>query len=293
VPLRTDGRAIGVVAYVPRNPGRALEPEQRHLLDAFTRHGAIAFERVSLAQDAEAAKLRARTEELRSSLLSAVSHDLRTPLAAIGGAASALRGGAPGLDAARREELVETIADEAARLERLVANLLDMTRLESGVSEFRRDWVPADEIVGSALNRLDAALTGRAVTVDLPQDFPLLYVDPVLFEQVLINLLENAVRHTPAGTPIAITARADTEQVILEIADRGPGIETESLERVFEKFHRGPEASAGGVGLGLAICRGIVEAHGGRIRAAHRDGGGSIFTVSLPRGAEAPPEEPQ
>jgi two-component system sensor histidine kinase KdpD len=293
MPLRTNGRALGVVAYVPRIAGRALEPEQQHLLEALARQGAVALERVSLSQDAEAAKLRARTEEMRSSLLSAVSHDLRTPLAAIGGAASALRDGAPGLDDARREELVETIEDEAARLERLVANLLDMTRLESGVLDFRRDWVPADELIGSALNRLDAALTGRPVSVELPHDLPLLYVDPVLFEQVLINLLDNAARHTPARTPIAIGARSDASEVTIDIADRGPGISERLRERIFEKFQRGPGAATGGVGLGLAICRGIVEAHGGRIAVANRDGGGTVFTIVLPRGADAPPEEPQ
>jgi two-component system sensor histidine kinase KdpD len=293
VPLRTNDRGIGVIAYVPRIAGRALEPEQRHLLEALARQGAVALERVSLSQDAEAAKLRARTEEMRSSLLSAVSHDLRTPLAAIGGAASALRGGAPGLDDARREEMVETIGDEAARLERLVANLLDMTRLESGVLEFRRDWVPADELIGSALNRLDTALAGRPVTIELPHDLPLLYVDPVLFEQVLINIVDNASRHTPAGTPISITARADRAEVTIEIADRGPGISEGLLQRIFEKFQRGPGAAAGGVGLGLAICRGIVEAHGGRILAANRDDGGTIFTVVLPRGQDAPSAEPR
>lgn len=192
----------------------------------------------------------------------------------------------------RREELVETIGDEAARLERLVANLLDMTRLESGVLEFKRDWVPADEIVGSALNRLDASLAGRSVTVELPRDLPLLKVDPVLFEQVLINLLENASRYTPAGTPIAITARADAEHVTIEVADRGPGIPERALERIFEKFQRGVAVTPGGVGLGLAICRGIVEAHGGTIRAANQDGGGAVFTLSLPRGADMPAEEP-
>jgi two-component system sensor histidine kinase KdpD len=292
-PLRAGGRGLGVIAYVPKIPGRALEPEQRHLLEALARQGAVALERVSLSQDAEAAKLRARTEEMRSSLLSAVSHDLRTPLAAIGGAASALRGGAPGLDDARREEMVETIADETARLERLVANLLDMTRLESGVLEFRRDWVPADELVGSALNRLDAALAGRPVTIDIPHDLPLLWVDPVLVEQVLINVLDNASRHTPAGTPIAIAATAGAADVALTIADRGPGIPDGLRERVFEKFQRGTGSAAGGVGLGLAIARGIVEAHGGRITVAERDGGGAIFTIELPRGENAPPEEPR
>jgi two-component system sensor histidine kinase KdpD len=293
VPLRTNGRGLGVVAYVPRIAGRALEPEQKNLLEALARQGAVAFERVSLSQDAEAAKLRARTEEMRSSLLSAVSHDLRTPLAAIQGAASALRGGAPGLDDARREELVETIEGEAARLERLVGNLLDMTRLESGVLDFRRDWVPADELIGSALNRLDATLDGRPVTIDLPRDLPLLYVDPVLFEQVLINVLENAAKHTPRGTPIAIAARSDPEQVTIEISDRGPGISATPIERIFDKFQRGPGASAGGVGLGLAISRGIVEAHGGTILASNREGGGAAFAVRLPRGTEVPPEEPQ
>jgi two-component system sensor histidine kinase KdpD len=293
IPLRTDGKGLGVVVYVPRIAGHALEPEQRHLLEALARQGAVALERVSLSQDAEAAKLRARTEELRSSLLSTVSHDLRSPLAAISGAASALRGGAPGLDDARREEMVETIGDEAARLERLVANLLDMTRLESGVLDFRRDWVPADELVGSALNRLDAALNGRPVTIDLPRELPLLYVDPVLLEQVLINILDNASRYTPAGTPIAISARAEAKEVTLEIADRGPGISPELRERIFEKFQRGTASGAGGVGLGLAICRGVVEAHGGRILVANRDGGGATFTIVLPRGADAPSEEPR
>jgi two-component system sensor histidine kinase KdpD len=167
-----------------------------------------------------------------------------------------------------------------------------MTRLESGVLEFRRDWVPADELLGSALNRLDAILTGRTVTIDLPRDLPLLYVDPVLFEQVIINLLENAARHTPAGTAIDIAAGADDERLTIEVRDRGPGIPEGSSERIFGKFQRGQGNEAGGVGLGLAICRGIVEAHGGEIHAGNRMDGGAVFTVTLPREATPPSEEP-
>ena len=292
LPMTASGRSLGVLAFVPRVPGRALDAEQRHLLEALAQQGAVAFERVDLAEAAEAANLRARTEEMRSSMLSAVSHDLRTPLAAIGGAASALAGGAPGLDDAKREELVATIGGEAARLERLIANLLDMTRLESGALDFRRDWVPVDELVGSALNRVDAALDGRPVTLDLPRDLPLVDVDPVLFEHVAVNLLENAARHTPPGTPIAIAAHADDERVTIEISDRGPGLPETLLARAFEKFQRAPDAAPGGVGLGLAICRGIVEAHGGEIRASNRSGGGAVFTITLPRGTGAPAAEP-
>jgi len=292
VPLTSDGRVLGVMAYLPRVAGRAPEVEQRHLLDALARQGALAIERVSLASDAEAADLRARTEEMRSSLLSAVSHDLRTPLAAITGAASALIGGAPGLDAARRDELAETIGEESARLERLVGNLLDMTRLASGALDVKREWIPAEELVGGVLTRLEHALAGRPVKTSLAAGLPLLSVDPVLFEQVLVNLIDNAVKHTPPGTPIEIDARLAPGGIEIEIADRGPGIPVGSEELLFERFRRGAGATAQGSGLGLAICRGIVEAHRGTIRAAGRPGGGAVFTIVLPRRDDAPTAEP-
>jgi two-component system sensor histidine kinase KdpD len=187
--------------------------------------------------------------------------------------------------------MVETIGDEAARLERLVANLLDMTRLESGVLEFRRDWVPADELLGSALNRLDAVLTGRTVTIDLPRDLPLLYVDPVLFEQVLINLLENAARHTPAGTPIEIAARADAERLTIEIADRGPG------SRRVERAHlrKVPEGGWDRVGWRWPRSRDLPRDRRRPWRGDPRrkpQGRRAVFTVTLPREATAPSEEP-
>jgi two-component system, OmpR family, sensor histidine kinase KdpD len=288
VPLTADGRGLGVMAYVPRVPGRAPDAEQRHLLDALARQGALAIERVGLAEDAEAAELRARTEEMRSSLLSAVSHDLRTPLAAITGAASALTGGAPGLDAAQREELAATIFEESARLEKLVGNLLDMTRLASGALDVKREWIPAEELVGGVLTRMEGALVGRDVETHVEPGLPLLSVDSVLLEQVLVNLVDNAIKHTPKGTPIEIGARAVPSGIALEVADRGSGIPQGSEDLLFEKFRRGAGAHSGGSGLGLAICRGIVEAHRGTIVAANRPGGGAVFTVTLPRSDNTP-----
>jgi two-component system sensor histidine kinase KdpD len=240
--------------------------------------------------EAESAKLRAETEELRSSLLSSVSHDLRTPLAAITGAASTLADEGARLSAAERGELVETIGEEAARLERLVANLLDMSRLESG-AKLRKEWIPLEEIVGSALRRLDRRLSGRPVRARLPEGPGLVEVDPVLFEQALVNLLENAAKHTPPGTPIDLDARRVEGAIVLEIADRGPGIATGDEHRIFEKFERGG-TSAPGAGLGLAICRAIVHAHGGSIAVRGRDGGGAVFSVRLP-GAERTVELPR
>jgi len=292
VPFTTEGRVLGVMTYVPRVAGRAPGAEQRHLLDALARQGALALERVGLAAGAEAAALRARTEAMRSSLLSAVSHDLRTPLAAITGAASALTGGAPGLDPAQRDELAETIYEESARLERLVANLLDMTRLASGAVTVKREWIPVEELVGGVLTRLDPALKGREVKTNVAPGLPLLSVDPVLFEQVLVNLVDNAIKHTPPASPIEIGSHALPRGIAIEIGDRGPGVPRGSEELIFEKFQRGASAGTSGVGLGLAICRGIVEAHGGTIQVTPRDGGGAVFTIALPSGDDLPAVEP-
>ncbi len=244
------------------------------------RTAALAAERARLAEEARAAAVEAQGEKLRSTLLSAVSHDLRTPLAAITGAATTLRDDRGGLDPGQREEMVATICEEAERMERLIANLLDMTRLESGAVTVRREWVPLEEVVGSALTRLDARLAGRAVEVALPEDLPLVSVDPVLLEQLFFNVLENATRHTPAGTPLAIAARArDDGGVEVTLSDRGPGLPPGAEARVFERFfHLG----SGGVGLGLAIARGVAEAHGGSLSAQRREGGGTRFLLKLP-----------
>lgn len=246
------------------------------------------LERVRLAAEAEAASLKARTEELRSSLLSSVSHDLRTPLAAITGAATALLDDHAPVPEGQRRELIESICEDAERLERLVGNLLDMTRLESGALQPRREWVPVEELVGGALHRAETRLEGRPVAVAVADHLPLLHVDPVLLEQALINLLDNAARHTAAGGPIEVTARLDGAALLLAVSDRGPGLPAGAGERVFEKFYRGVASGGEGAGLGLPICRGIVEAHGGRLRAFDRPGGGATFEIALPRPSEQP-----
>lgn len=244
-------------------------------------------ERLRLAREAEAASLRARTEELRSSLLSSVSHDLRTPLAAITGAATTLKDTIAPVPEHERAELLASICEEAERMERLVGNLLDMTRLQSGAVTPKREWVPLEELTGSALNRLEARLQGREVTVTVPRELPLLHVDPVLFEQLLINLLENAARHTPPRTPIELFARAEAGTTQVEVRDRGPGLPPGDVTRLFEKFQRGPGSA--GAGLGLAIAKAIAESHGGHLGATPREGGGAVFAVGLPAPGEQPP----
>jgi two-component system, OmpR family, sensor histidine kinase KdpD len=279
MPLRVGSSRLGVLALVPTHKG-ALRSDQRAFLDVLARQVAIALERVRLSEEAKQAALRAKTEETRSSLLSAVSHDLRTPLASITGAATSLRDDHD-LPLPTRDDLVESIVDQAERMERLVANLLDMTRLDSGGIELKRDWVPLEEIIGSALTRLEARLGDRKVKVSVPPEVPLVFVDPVLFEQVFVNLLENAEKYTTRDSPIDIRAYRDEEAIVIEVRDRGPGLPEGAEARVFEKFYRGPHTGASGVGLGLPICKGIVEAHGGTIQAESQSGRGAIFRISL------------
>jgi two-component system sensor histidine kinase KdpD len=282
------GRGLGVVAFTGVT---GVDHEDRAVCEAFTRQAAVAFERFRLSEEARVAALRARTEELRSALLSTVSHDLRTPLAVVTGAATTLRDNAS-LDAPTRSALIDTICDEAERLERLVRNLLDMTRVQAGALSVKREWVPAEEVIGSARARLQRQLAGREVKVSLDSAMPLLSGDPLLLEQVVLNLLENAGKYSPAGSPIDVVVREGAGFIELEVADRGPGFDAKDAERLFEKFYRGTRTVAG-AGLGLAVCRGIVEAHGGVITAQLREGGGARFVVSLPVTGTPPalPEE--
>lgn len=288
-PLAVAGEVVGVLAIEPRS-GRGLDQEQREQLEAFARQAAFALERLKLTEDARLAALRAKTEELRSSLLSAVSHDLRTPLAVITGAATTLRDDA-GLPRETREELVTSVCNEAVRLERLVANLLDMTRLESGAVTLAREWVPIEEVVVAALAQLESRLGGRDVKVDAPSDLPLVSIDPVLVEQLFVNLLENAAKYAGDGA-IEVIARAEPGAMTVTVADDGPGLPPGMEERVFERFYRGRHVGVTGVGLGLPICRAICEAHGGSIHAATRSGGGAVFTISLPIVGRAPSVPP-
>jgi K+-sensing histidine kinase KdpD len=231
--------------------------------------------RVRRARDAE---VRARTEELRSSLLSAISHDLRTPLAAITGMATQLRDSAKTPD---DREALDTIVDEAKRLATILTNVLAMTRVER--SEVQGEWVPVEELVGATLDRAEAVLAGRDVAIDVPAELGITG-DPVLVEQLLLNLVDNAAKHTPAGSPIAIRAARAGAGVEIEVSDRGDGLPPVPVDQLFAKFVRGPGVTAPGAGLGLAVCRGIAIAHGGEIGARARDGGGATFRVWLPGG---------
>jgi two-component system sensor histidine kinase KdpD len=292
LPLRGSRGPVGVLAVQPGASRILAVPDQLHLLETFAAQTGIALERARLAEEAQQATVTAETERLRSALLSAVSHDLRTPLATITGATSSLLDGGERLDAATRQELLEVAHEEAERLNRLVRNLLDMTRLEAGAVQIRKEWHPLEEIVGAALNRLERRLADRPVTTRIPDDLPLVPLDGVLIEQVLLNLLDNALRHTPSGSPIEVSAALDGDRVRIEVADRGPGVRPGDEARVFDRFYRGRSDTAdGGVGLGLTVCKGIVEAHGGRIEAINRPAGGVAVRFTLPLG-EKPPAIP-
>jgi len=291
LPLRDARERVGVLGVMPSDPRRFVDPEQRALLDVFATQTAAALGRARLAIEAQQAQLQMETERLRSSLLSSVSHDLRTPLGVISGAATALLE-PEGLSSEARRDLLVTVYEEAQRLNRLVRNLLDMTRIASGAIKVKKEWQPLEEVVGSALNRLEEQLKGRVVDVELAPELPLVPIDAVLVEQVFINLLENATKYAPPPSPVRIAARADAERhaVVVEVADRGPGIPADQLDRVFEKFYRLPrEGGGGGAGLGLAICRGVVEAHGGKIWVENREGGGAVFRFTIPTEG-SPPE---
>jgi two-component system, OmpR family, sensor histidine kinase KdpD len=288
LPLVASRGVVGVLGVRPMDANHAMPPEQVHLLEIFANQAALAIERAHLAREAQHAEVQIETERLRNALLSSVSHDLRSPLTAITGATSTLLENGEALDPSTRRELVLSIYEEGDRLNRLVRNLLDMTRLESGSVRVRKEWQPLEEVIGAALIRLDRQLEGRPVDTDLPPDLPLVPLDDALIEQVLVNLLENALKYTPPDSPIRIAAWAAEDEITLEVADRGPGIAPGDEERIFEKFYRArkyrSEASGSerGVGLGLTICRGMVQAHGGRIWAQHREGGGAAFRFTLP-----------
>jgi two-component system sensor histidine kinase KdpD len=247
----------------------------------------LALERARLAEEAQRVYAQVQNELLRNALLSSVSHDLITPLAVVQGAATALLDGAEALTPKRRRDYLQTISEEASHLHRLVKNLLDMTALQAGSLRVKKAWHPLEEVVGVALNRLEEALGGRSVEVSIAPEVALVPADEILLQHVFLNLIENATRYTPLTARLRVGARPVPEGVEIEVADSGPGVPDEEREAIFEKFHRASTA-AGGMGLGLTICRGIVVAHGGRIWCENSNEGGASFRFVLPFDGEAP-----
>jgi two-component system, OmpR family, sensor histidine kinase KdpD len=289
VPLRASTGAVGVLVARPEDTRYFAVPAHAALLDTFASQIALALERAQLGEHAQRAQLEVQNERLRNALLSSVSHDLRTPLAVIKGAVTALLEVSPHRSPERQQEYLTSISDEASRMNRLVRNLLNMTSLEAGALRVRnKEWQPLEEVIGVALNRLDEQLDDRQVQVEIPPDASLVPFDAVLLEQVFVNLVENATKYTPPSSAIFISARRLAQAVEVTVADSGAGVPAGEEESIFEKFHRAAKTGPG-MGIGLTICRGIVVAHGGTIRYAPAEGGGASFRFTLPLDEAGPP----
>ncbi|OAJ70843.1 hypothetical protein A7976_05115 [Methylobacillus sp. MM3] len=286
-PLRGSTRIRGVLAVAPLDDEVLLQEDQP-LLEAVASLIAIAVERLHYVDVAQQAEVQMASERLRSSVLSALSHDLRTPLTILVGLADTLSLSRPPL-AGKQQVMAEAVRDQSMRISGLVENLLDMARLHAGQVRLRREWQPLEEVVGASLKLLEHALETHPVRVELAPDLPLLEFDAVLIERVLCNLLENAAKYSSAGASVEISARQNGAMVEISVCDSGSGIPSGRQDRIFDMFVRGvPESPTPGVGLGLAICRAIVEAHGGTISAANREPAGACFMFTLPVGN--PPE---
>ena len=285
VPLCTAERAIGVLVVADKRDRRPFTVSERTALATFADQTVVALERLDLLEDAARAETLARTDELKSALMAAVSHDLRTPLASIIASVTSLQAPDMGLDAATRADLLDGIYEQAVRLNRLVGNLLDLARIEGGALRPEQDWNSLGEVIEGVLQRLEARLVAHPVTVVVPADLPLLWLDYSEIDQVLTNLLENAIRYTPPATPVMIQARCCGAMVEVAVRDAGPGVAAAHLPYLFDKFYRATERQAGtGTGLGLAICRGLIQAHGGTMDATSAAGQGLAITFTLPVG---------
>jgi two-component system, OmpR family, sensor histidine kinase KdpD len=290
LPVKALANTLGVLAI--RLPGSedAAGIPMRRLLDACATQAALALERFRLAREAQQAQILKARENLERALLNSISHDLRTPLATITGVLSAVLDEGGRLNPAAQRELLETAREEAGRLNRFVGNLLDMSRLEGGALRLRLEPCDVQDLIGCALAAVEKRLGTREVSVQLDPELPLVSLDLVLMIQVLVNLLDNALKHAPTEGTLEIAARCRDDSLFLEVADRGPGVPEADLSRIFDKFYRTPiPEGIGGTGLGLSICKGIVEAHGGSILAENREGGGLKITIKVPQGA--PTEE--
>ncbi len=285
LPMRTGRGPIGGIGIDDDKTGPLLTPDQRRLLDALVDQGALAIERVLLVEDMDQVKRTVESERLRSALLTSISHDLKTPLASVLGAASTMRDLSSALSETEKRDLLATVIDESERLNRFIANLLDMTKLESGAIVPNTAPHDVGEIIGSALRRASKILVHHKISLELAADLPMLELDAVLFEQVLFNLLDNAAKYAPADTTISIRTLRDRNSVSLQILDEGDGIPHTELESVFDKFYRAQKGDhvRPGTGLGLAISRGFVEAMHGSITASNRaDRSGAVLTIRLP-----------
>ena len=289
LPLGEARPALGVVAVLPSNRRRVLLPEQRHLLETFAGQIALALERARLAESGEAARVAAESESLRNTLLASISHDLRTPLSILAAAGSTLAEHGASLDGATRTSLARSIEGTAREMSELVSNVLELTRFEAGEVVLRRDWQAVDDLIGTAWQRLEARLAAYPIERSLPADLPPVYVDAALIVQVFANLFDNVAKYTPAGTRVRVSAVPEKHFARVYVDDEGPGLPAGESARLFDKFQRGSEeGTIAGVGLGLAICRAIIGAHGGTIEAHQRPGGGARFELTLPTAEELP-----
>jgi two-component system, OmpR family, sensor histidine kinase KdpD len=283
LPMRNWRGTVGVLGLHSQGLTESLPADQQQLLGSFVNQAALAITRAQLATEARRAELLQETDKLQKALLNSISHDLRTPLASVTGTLNSLLEDAPLLDVSTQRELLETARDEAKRLDRLVRNLLDMSRLESDAVRVRTELCDVQDVVGTALVQLGEAAKQRRVAVLASPQLPLVPMDAVLIVQVIVNLLENALKYSEADSPIEVEARVERDQLHLSVRDRGQGIPDEDLERVFDKFYRCVAPGvARGAGLGLAICKGFIEAHGGKIRVERRPHGGTEATFTLP-----------
>jgi len=292
LPLLAGDRSLGVLSlhFQDQEP---MTLDQRDLLDAFVRQIALALDRERLRDAEQHAKLVAESERLSKTLLNSISHEMRTPLAAITSAASTLSEAPEEVPRRFQREMADEIQEAAQRLNRLVGNLLNMTRLESGHVRPKLDWCDVEDLVRVTLDEIERDLTRHRVETEIAPGLPLLRMDFVLMQQVLTNLLLNAAVHTPAGTTVHVSASVENRELVLTVADDGPGLPPEALTQIFDKFYRAPAAPAGGTGLGLAIVKGFVEAQGGQVSAQNRPEGGSVFTIRLPSPARAQNSEEQ
>jgi two-component system sensor histidine kinase KdpD len=285
LPMRTGRGIVAIIGLHSNREGPLLTPDQRRLLDSLTDQAALAIERLQLAREMDKARVATETEKLRSALFTSISHDLRTPLASILGSVTSLKQYGDKIDAADQDALLATIQDEAERLNHFIANLLDMTRLESGALAPRMDAVDVTDITGSVLRRTAKLLAGHRIVLALDDDLPLVRVDPVLFEQVMFNLLDNAAKYTPQGSEVTVRGRHEGNMVRISVEDEGEGLPEMDRERVFDKFYRvmAADRKRAGTGLGLSIARGFMEAMGGSIIATNREGRkGAIFILAIP-----------